>query len=530
MEDLRKKIPQKEYLTNEQVNQLIEKINEGDNNAWELFYYNFMYYVEARARLILKNYCITDESKLEDLVMSGWVGTLKAYKNYDCERGKFLTYTTIYIDKDIKEQLKTLMNTLGITGKPQLYIQPLEDCIDNIPDISEPTKTIDSNSIIRKPYSSERTVIQILQVLKSYTDEKHYISQSDLSKLLNFYREKKYKNSYMENESTLRKNMVNLLSEVNPPEYTEENESEYKVLYEGYKENRIKQIKDGKKNVKITNFSYVHPFSYAELDRLISLVCFSDFISESEKDLLVKKLVATSSKHYRSPFWNDRHITFNPKAVYNRLKKREEEESTHLVDNLNRIQNAINNTQRIQFRFNRFDEQNKLVPTSDYVHIFSPYHLVVYHEHYYCIGLKAKDKRIWHYRVDLMTNVDIKDENGNPLPLEICKDPTVPILNDNWNPEKYMSEHLYMGYDEPRDILIKIKNTDYTILHDWFGEHYKKMNNVCEDGYVVVRVKTSPTMIVSWALQYSGKVEILDDEVRKKIRIEIDKLKKKYEF
>jgi hypothetical protein len=86
-----------------------------------------------------------------------------------------------------------------------------------------------------------------------------------------------------------------------------------------------------------------------------------------------------------------------------------------------------------------------------------------------------------------------------------------------------------MAYDEPREIKIKIKNTDYTILHDWFGNHYEKISSIPgEPEYDIVRVKTSPTMIVPWALQYAGKVEILDEEIREKIRESIEKLGEKY--
>ena len=38
----------------------------------------------------------------------------------------------------------------------------------------------------------------------------------------------------------------------------------------------------------------------------------------------------------------------------------------------------------------------------------------------------------------------------------------------------------------------------------------------CGDGYEVVDVTTSPSMIVHWAMQYGDKVEILDEEVREK--------------
>lgn len=105
----------------------------------------------------------------------------------------------------------------------------------------------------------------------------------------------------------------------------------------------------------------------------------------------------------------------------------------------------------------------------------------------------------------------------------------LPIKDAYWDPERYMSEHLYMAYDEPREIRMKVKNTAYTILHDWFGSHYEKLDDVCEAGYDIVRVKTSPSMIVHWALQYAGAVEILDEDIREWIRDQMECLNSKYE-
>ncbi|MBE5895535.1 MAG: WYL domain-containing protein [Lachnospiraceae bacterium] len=150
-------------------------------------------------------------------------------------------------------------------------------------------------------------------------------------------------------------------------------------------------------------------------------------------------------------------------------------------------------------------------------------------KNYYCIGLKKEDKRVWHYRVDLMSDVEIVcDEEGKMMLAEVCAFDGLPISNTCWNPEKYMSEHLNMAYDEPRDIYIKIRNSDYTILHDWFGNHYKKTKKACEEGYDIVVVKTSPSMMVHWAMQYGTKVEIMDEEIRAKIRDEIGKMREMY--
>ncbi len=128
-----------------------------------------------------------------------------------------------------------------------------------------------------------------------------------------------------------------------------------------------------------------------------------------------------------------------------------------------------------------------------------------------------------------MSDVEIlTDDNGEAVRIDVCPFEGLPIRNAYWDPEKYMAEHLYMAYDEPRKIRIKIKNDDYTILHDWFGDHYEKTGQPCETGHDIVTVKTSPSMMVHWAMQYAGAVEVMDEEIREKIREEIKKLREKY--
>ena len=139
-----------------------------------------------------------------------------------------------------------------------------------------------------------------------------------------------------------------------------------------------------------------------------------------------------------------------------------------------------------------------------------------------------------------MSSVEIvRDEKGEPVPMRPmseCK--ALPSRGQTWDPEKYMSEHLYMAYEtdeeKPRRISIKIplsaKNR-YTVLHDWFGDHFelnKPATEKCEEGYEVVDVKTSPSMLVHWAMQYSGLCEVVDEGVREKIREEIKKMEGKY--
>ena len=231
-------------------------------------------------------------------------------------------------------------------------------------------------------------------------------------------------------------------------------------------------------------------------------------------------------------------MKFNPSAIHGRFAHRNGGDRKQLTENLKTIQRAINSLTQIRFKFNRYTADHRLVPKYDRVSILSPYHMVVYHDNYYVIGLNQAwgDKRVLHYRVDLMSDIEIAlDDEGNEIPIEVCDFDGLPISNAYWDPEKYMSEHINMAFGELRDIKIKIRDNEYTMIHSWFGDHYEKVDSVTEtdsDGneirYDIVTVRTSPTMIVHWAMQYGTSVEILDEEIREKIREELKEMGERY--
>ena len=476
-----------------------------------------------------------------DLFQAGWHGFISAVKNFNPERGKFLTYATYYIDGEISKELDFSFNPLGLTNRPDDKSHISRVSLDDEGGIydrevrgrlySNQAAAYKKDAPNRGKYSAERRVLQILDILKLFTDENHNLSKEELGKFLSAYRILKYDNGTpLESPNTLTSTIENMLLELNPEKYSKETEKEYRVKYEGYTEDRLKnkQVREKEKK-SAAGFSYVHKFSFDELDRLIQLICFSDMFEESEKNHLVQKLISTSSIYYRTPFWNGKQLQFNPGAIHGRFSTRRPGENQKAAGNLQVIQYAINNLVQINFKFNQYTAEHEMIPKSDYVHTLSPYHLVVYHDNYYCIGLKKDDKRIWHYRVDLMTDVEVvKDDAGKSVPVEITPFAGNPICNSSWNPEKYMAEHLNMAYDEPQDIRIKIRNTDYTILHDWFGNHYEKTDEPCEEGYDIVLVRTSPNMIVHWALQYGTVVEIMDEEIRNRISEELRTMTKTY--
>lgn len=594
------------YLTDQEIAVLINEIKIGDNAAWEKIYHNFERYIHECCWKRLRKFDMSDSVRTEleeDLYMAGWQGFVSAIKNYEPENGKLLTYATYYISGEISKELDLWLNPLGLTERPRpkkkkstetessiiSRISIDEDggipenvlsyalMRENYSDEAETDTSEDGNlscmleiaELLKDEkahkealeqlfseggisdlggYSNERSTLQILEILKQTTDEKHSVSKEELKHLLRLYRIGKYSNSTsVESYNKFNKMIAEILLELNPSEYSDENDSDYRIKYDGYKEDKLnkcikrnnsssQKVESGSAPV-LNGLSYVHPFTYEETDWLIHLVSFTDMLSLEEKKRLICKIVDTASKYYTTPYWDGESLKFNPKAVHGRFTGRTTDEKAGFADNLKTLQYAVNNLGQVRFKFNRYNANHELVPTDEYVHELSPYHLVVYHDNYYCIGLKKGDRRVWHYRVDLMSDMElILDEEGRIVPVEVTDFAGLPIFNATWDPEKYMSEHLNMAYDEPQDIRIKIRNTDYTIIHDWFGNHYEKVDEVTgkddkgrETQYDIVRVRTSPTMIVHWAMQYGSRVEIMDEEIRKSICNGIKELEKMYE-
>lgn len=558
---------------NDQTNILIEKIRNGNNKAWEELISQYKGYIHSRAWEKIKGLNVSNPQAIEEeLFAAGWIGFVSALRNHDTSKGSFTTYATYYIDGEMSKQLDFEFNSMGLTKRPKKADDSQESKVERVyaptgnneDDNSAQMATFEAmlsrtftknfESGISIPpskdlgdYTAERRAIQVLDVLKLMTDEDHSLTRDQLRELLSLYRKVKYANdTSIESSNTFNKAMAEILLEIDPKRHTDGNDSEYRVKYEGYEEdhlfNKVKMKKDNANKVElapvINGLRYVHDFDNETLDKLIQLVSFSDMFSNEEKSELISKLVATASVYYKTPFADGDTLRFNPTAIHGRFSQRNGVDRKQLSENLKTIQYAINNLAQIKFKFNRYTSDHKLVPKYERMSILSPYHMVVYHDNYYVIGLNQAwgDKRILHYRVDLMSDIEIvKDDEGKNKPIEVCDFAGLPICNAYWDPEKYMSEHMNMAFDEPRDIKIKIEETDYTLIHSWFGDHYQKIDSITEtdaDGnktnYDIVVVRTSPFMMVHWAMQYGTAVEIMDEEIREDIKKELEKMYGKY--
>ena len=544
------------------INEKIEYIQQGNQKVWEELQPDVRAFLKSCAKRRIRGYNVENpEALVTELASAGFVGFMQAIPKYKgTEKAKFTTYATTWINGEISKELDFEFNSAGYKKKPiSVKVTKVAPKSDDEKDM-QAYEAMLSNALAQKKanavqleeysnkgsYANERSLIQILDILKMMTDEEHTLSCNGLKKLLEVYRKAKYQNATTVGaDNTFNRMMGELLMEINPAIHTEDNDEDYRIKYKKYDENDLNnRVKMDTKNPNkvgtapvINELQYVHDFDHETLDKLIQVVSFSDMFSKEEKTKIIRKLVKTASVYYRTPYMNGDDLRFNPSAIHGRFSSRSMEDKRGFADKLKILQDAINKFAQVQFIFNRYNDEHELTPTRNrFVRTLSPYHIVVYQDNYYCIGKKQGDDRVWHYRIDLMSEIEIiRDEDGMIVPIEITAFEGLPISNTQWDPELYMSEHLFMGYDAPRCIKIKILSTDYTLLHDSFGDHYEKIKSCMEKNdkgktlqYDIVEVRTSPEMIVQWAMQQGSKVEIMDKKIRAAIRKEIEKLKTLY--
>ncbi|MCR5094435.1 MAG: hypothetical protein K6B72_10725, partial [Lachnospiraceae bacterium] len=144
-------------------------------------------------------------------------------------------------------------------------------------------------------YIATQRTVEVLQVLKQISDEEHPVTKKEILEHV----------TTTENPQTLSNTVDEILLQINPVEYTGDNDHEYRIKYDGYDapfddnalvikfviselrkamrregadravlqkelDKKLDKKCPGGKAPTITNIRYVHAFSNSEMDRLIS--------------------------------------------------------------------------------------------------------------------------------------------------------------------------------------------------------------------------------------------------------------------
>lgn len=317
-------------------------------------------------------------------------------------------------------------------------------------------------------------IINILDILKKYTDMDHRLTQAEIVDIL----KKEY---CMEvDRKTVKRNLLNLLDLDYGIDYTEVARS------------------DGKGNdaTICTDWYIQREFTDAELRLLIDSLLFSKNTSYKQCKELIEKLKRLSNIHF------DKKVSHICNLPDNQPRNKE------VFFTIDMLDEAIGQNKKVSFTYNVYGIDKKLHAKREEKYIVNPYQMVATNGKYYLICNYDKYDNLSNYRVDKITDIKILDEKRKPI-----KD----TKEGELNLPKHMAEHIYMFAGESINAKFKVKNYLIDQLIDWYGEDITLKPS--SDDECIASVKVNKEAFFCWAMQYGLHIEVLEPtDMRQRVK------------
>ena len=315
-------------------------------------------------------------------------------------------------------------------------------------------------------------IINILDILKRYSDEDHRLSQKDIVEIL----ENEY--AMKADRKAVKRNLMNLIDFGYPIEYSES----------------IRRKSDGEEESLYTDWYLLHEFTDAELRLLIDSLLFSKHIPYSQCKALIEKIKGLSGEYFDAKVKHIRNLPEHMPA------------NKQLFLTIEVLDEAISRKRQVAFHYNAYGTDKKLQPrrTEDgnvRSYIINPYQIVATNGRYYLICNYDKYDDVSHYRLDRITDIRLLDSPAKPMKM-------VKGLENGLLLPKHMAEHIYMFAGE--SLVVRFRAEDHLVgeILDWFGQDAGFSNE--NGGMVDVCVTVNAQAFVFWALQYGQYVEVLE--------------------
>lgn len=315
-------------------------------------------------------------------------------------------------------------------------------------------------------------IMNILDILKRYTDADHRLSQREIGEIL----EREY--NMTADRKSIRRNLLDLIDCGYHVEYSES----------------VREKKDGSQETLLTDWYLERDFTDGELRLLIDGLLFSKHIPYSQCKELVSKLEGLSNIYFRSRV---KHIRTLPESAPN---------NRQLFYTIDVLDEAISHARQVSFTYNSMGIDNKPHPRLDSSgnvreYIINPYQLVTANGRYYLICNYDKYDNVAHYRVDRISDIQMLSSPAKPPE-------RVKGLEHCLRLPEHMAEHLYMFTGE--SVRVKFRAARHLLddLVDWFGTDM--VYSDVTDEALTVSVKVNEQAMELWARQYAPYVEVLE--------------------
>lgn len=340
--------------------------------------------------------------------------------------------------------------------------------------------------------NKKQMIINILDILKRYTDEDHRLSQKEIADIL--------KNEYnmTVDRKSVKRNLSNLLEIGYPIEYSES----VRMIPN-------KTTGELEESYILSDFYLERDFSDAELRLLIDSLLFSKHIPYNQCRNLIEKLEGLSSKYFEAKVKHIRTLDSNQPA------------NKQLFYTIDILDEAISLSRKVAFHYLEYGTDKKLhkkMRPDGIVreYIISPYQMAAKEGKYYLICNYDKYDDISNYRIDRIADIKILDEQAKPFEkLKWSNGRTLDLA-------EYMRAHPYMYSSENVHVKFRISRAMISDMIDMFGSDVRFSDE--DESGVTVSTVTNEMAAEQFAKNFSPDVVVLEpQELRNRLKDNLEK-------
>lgn len=347
----------------------------------------------------------------------------------------------------------------------------------------------------KKP--KKQLILNILDILRRYSDEEHRLSQKDISEIL------KTEYDAVVDRKAVRRNILSLM------------ECGYNIEYsESIRIVHNPKTGEQEESYLWSDFYLERNFTDGELRLLIDSLLFSKHISYSQCKELVTKLEGLSNVYFRSRI---KHIARLPD---------DKTDNMQFFLNIELLDEAISKGRKVSFKYLEFGTDKKQHPRkrldgTERLYVISPYQMAAKEGKYYLICNYDKYDDIVNYRLDRIKDIKILDEPVKPFEqLKWANGKTL-------NLAEYMKEHPYMYASDNVHAVFRVTKSMVSDIIDIFGADVAFSDE--DENSVTVSTLTNEMAMEQFALNFSTNVTVLKpDWLREKVKGDLERALEKY--
>lgn len=340
-------------------------------------------------------------------------------------------------------------------------------------------------------------IMNILDILKRYSDEDHRLSQRDIEDIL----EREY--CVKAERKSIKRNLMNLLELGYDVEYSESIR-------------KFKNPKTGKTEelYTYTDFYLKRDFTDAELRFLIDGILFSQNIPGSQRSELISKLESLSNVYFTSRI---KHIaTARDNSHFNR----------QLFYTVDMLDEAISRSRQVSFTYLEYGTDKKLhkkkrPDSSVREYVINPYQMVIRDGKYYLICNYDKYNDISNYRVDRISDIKILDTPAKSFnTLDGAERRGLDL-------QKYMADHIYMYSGKNIRVDFTIPQAMISDVIDTFGTDVSFFDE--SENEISASVIVNDEAMLHFAKKYAPDVTVLSPKsLAERVAGDMEKALEKY--